>query len=118
MSDSATQGIKTVLHPVSDLEKAKPVYAALLGMQPQHDAPYYVGFEAAGQHIGLVPGGGPQGMTAPVAYWHVSDIEAKLAEVTAAGATIKESPHDVGGGRLVATVTDADGNVLGLLQDR
>ena len=27
-------------------------------------------------------------------------------------------PHDVGGGRLVATVTDPDGNVLGLLQDR
>jgi hypothetical protein len=26
--------------------------------------------------------------------------------------------RDVGGGRLVATVTDADGNVLGLLQDR
>jgi predicted enzyme related to lactoylglutathione lyase len=25
---------------------------------------------------------------------------------------------DVGGGRLVATITDSDGNVLGLLQDR
>jgi predicted enzyme related to lactoylglutathione lyase len=44
--------------------------------------------------------------------------EAKLAEVTAAGATVKEPPHDVGGGRLVATVSDPDGNVLGLLQDR
>ena len=118
MTDSSTQGIKTVLHPVSDLERAKPVYAALLGMAPQHDAPYYVGFEAEGQHIGLVPDGGPQGMTSPVAYWHVPDIEAKLAEVTAAGATVKDAPRDVGGGRLVATVTDPDGNVLGLLQDR
>jgi predicted enzyme related to lactoylglutathione lyase len=52
-----------------------------------------------------------------VAYWHVSDIEAKLAEVTAAGATPKDPARDVGGGRLVATVTDPDGNVLGLLQD-
>jgi predicted enzyme related to lactoylglutathione lyase len=117
MSDTSTQGIKTVLHPVSDLAAAKPVYAALLGMEPQHDAPYYVGFEAAGQHIGLVPGGGPQGMTSPVAYWHVADIEAKLADVTAAGATVHEPAHDVGGGRLVATVSDPDGNVLGLLQD-
>jgi predicted enzyme related to lactoylglutathione lyase len=118
MSDtSSTEGIKTVLHPVSDLAKAKPVYAALLGMQPQTDAPYYVGFDAAGQHIGLVPAGGPQAMTSPVAYWHVSDIEAKLAEVTAAGATVKDAPRDVGGGRLVASVTDPDGNVLGLLQD-
>jgi predicted enzyme related to lactoylglutathione lyase len=113
-----TQGIKTVLHPVSDLEKAKAVYSALLGMQPQADSAYYVGFEAEGQQIGLVPAGGPQGLTSPVAYWHVADIEAKLAEVTAAGATLKEPVRDVGGGRLVATITDPDGNVLGLLQDR
>jgi predicted enzyme related to lactoylglutathione lyase len=118
MTASPTQGIKTVLHPVSDLAKAKPVYAALLGVEPQADSPYYVGFDAAGQQIGLVPDGGPQGMTSPVAYWHVEDIEAKLAEVTAAGATVNEAAHDVGGGRLVATVTDPDGNVLGLLQDR
>jgi len=118
MSGSATEGIKTVLHPVSDLAKAKPVYAALLGVEPSADADYYVGFDAAGQHIGLVPGGGPQAMTSPVAYWHVPDIEAKLAEVTAAGATVKDPVRDVGGGRLVAAVTDPDGNVLGLLQDR
>ncbi len=118
MTESSTEGIKTVLHPVSDLEAAKKVYTALLGIEPQTDSSYYVGFDVAGQHIGLVPGGGPQGMTSPVAYWHVSDIEAKLAEVTAAGATVKEAPHDVGGGRLVADITDSDGNVLGLLQDR
>ncbi|MGW4958903.1 VOC family protein [Nonomuraea sp. NPDC004186] len=118
MSDSSTQGIKTVLHPVADLAKAKAVYAALLGVEPVADGPYYVGFEAEGQHIGLVPAGGPQAMTSPVAYWHVPDIEAKLAEVTAAGATVKDAVRDVGGGRLVATVTDADGNVLGLLQDQ
>jgi len=118
MTSSATQGIKTVLHPVSDLTTAKAMYTALIGVPPQTDGPYYVGFEAAGQHIGLVPNGGPQGMTSPVAYWHVPDIEATLAEVTAAGATVTEPAHDVGGGRLVATVTDPDGNALGLLQDR
>jgi predicted enzyme related to lactoylglutathione lyase len=118
MTGSSTQGVKTLLHPVSDLAKSKAVYSALLGIEPQADGSYYVGYEAEGQHIGLVPGGGPQGMTSPVAYWHVTDIEAKLAEVTAAGATLKEPARDVGGGRLVATVTDPDGNVLGLLQDR
>jgi predicted enzyme related to lactoylglutathione lyase len=118
MTGPSTQGIKTVLHPVSDLETAKAVYTALLGVPPQTDGPYYVGYEAEGQQIGLVPNGGPQGMTTPVAYWHVPDIEAKLAEVTAAGATVKEPPRDVGGGRLVATITDPDGNVLGLIQDQ
>ena len=65
--------------------------------------------------LSRVPGGGPQGMTSPVSYWHVPDVEAKLAELTAAGATVKEPAQDVGGGRLVATVTDPDGNVNGLL---
>ncbi|WP_431963369.1 VOC family protein [Nocardia sp. bgisy134] len=118
MTSSSTQGIKTVLHPVSDLAAAKTVYTALLGVAPQTDSPYYVGFEAGGQHIGLVPGGGPQSMTISVAYWHVPDIDAKLADLTAAGATVKEAAREVGGGRRVATVTDADGNVLGLIQDR
>ena len=118
MSTSTVQGIKTVLHPVSDVEQAKAVYTALLGMPPTSDAPYYVGYEAEGQQIGLVPNGAQQGLTSPTAYWHVADIEAKLAEVTAAGAVLKDSPRDVGGGRLVATFTDPDGNVLGLIQDK
>jgi predicted enzyme related to lactoylglutathione lyase len=117
MADSATQGIKIVLHPVTDLDAAKAVYTALLGAPPAHDAPYYVGYEAEGQHIGLVPGAAGQGMTSPVAYWAVRDIEAKLAEVVAAGATVKEAAHEVGGGRLVASFTDPDGNVLGVVQD-
>jgi len=118
MTGSSTQGIKTVLHPVTDVAAAKAVYTALLGIEPQADSAYYVGYDVEGQHIGLVPGGGPQAMTSPVAYWHVDDIDAKLAEVTAAGATVKEPPRNVGGSRLVATFTDLDGNVLGLVQDQ
>lgn len=117
MTESATKGIMIVLHPVSDLGKAKTVYTALLGIEPQADAPYYVGYDTADQHIGLVPSDGSQAMTSPVAYWCVADIDEKLAELTGAGASVKEPPRDVGGGRLVATVTDPDGNVLGLVQD-
>jgi predicted enzyme related to lactoylglutathione lyase len=117
MTGTPTEGIQIVLHPVSDLAKSKELYAALLGMAPTADSPYYVGFDAAGQHIGLVPGGGPD-MTSPVDYWRVADIEAKLAEVTAAGGTVKQAPQNVGNGRLVATFTDPDGNVLGLVQDQ
>src|SRR5579862_6680314 len=117
MTGSSTHVVKTILHPVTDLAAAKAVYTAMLGAPPQHDAEYYVGYDVDGQHIGLVPHGAQQGMTSPVAYWHVPDIEAKLAEVTAAGATVKDPVRNVGGGRLVATVTDPDGNVLGLLQE-
>jgi predicted enzyme related to lactoylglutathione lyase len=113
----STQGIKIVLHPVTDLARARAVYTALLGLEPQADSDYYVGYDTGGQHIGLVPTGGEQEMGPPVAYWQVADIEAKLAEVTAAGATVKEAPRNVGGTRVVATFTDPDGNVLGLVQD-
>jgi predicted enzyme related to lactoylglutathione lyase len=118
MSQSPVQGIKTVLHPVTDVEKSKTMYTTLLGIEPQTDSAYYVGYDVAGQHIGLLPGGGPQGLTSPVAYWHVDDIESKIAEVTAAGGTVKDAPNDVGGGRVVASVLDPDGNMLGLIQDK
>src|SRR5260221_1881920 len=90
MTGSTTEGIKTVLHPVSDLAAAKAVYTALLGVPPMVDSPYYVGFEAAGQQVGLVPSGGSQSMTSPVAFWHGPDMEANLAEVTAARATARQ----------------------------
>jgi predicted enzyme related to lactoylglutathione lyase len=117
MSGTRTLGVRTILHPVKDVAKAKAVYTALLGIEPQADAPYYVGYEAEGQQIGLVPHPEQQHMTTPVAYWHVADIEAKLAEVTAAGGTLKEAPREVTSGRVVATFTDPDGNELGLIQD-
>jgi predicted enzyme related to lactoylglutathione lyase len=60
MTGSSTQGIKTVLVPVTDLTSAKAMY----------------------------------------------------------GATVTEPAHEVGGGRVVASVTDPDGNVVGLLEDR
>ena len=58
-------------------------------------------------------------MTSPVAYWHVSDVKAELAEVTAAGATRwPRAPAARCGESCVATFTDTDGNVLGLIQDQ
>lgn len=68
MTSSSNDGIKTVLHPVTDLAAATAIYAALLGVKPQVDSPYYVGFDVAGQHIGLVPRAGLDGATSPVAY--------------------------------------------------
>src|ERR1700749_98776 len=62
MSDSSTQGITIVLHPVTDLKAATAVYTALLGTPPAHEADYYVGYDVGGQHIGLVPGGAGGGI--------------------------------------------------------
>ena len=113
MTGSSTQGIKIVLHPVSDLATAKAMYAALLGMQPQADSPYYVGFDAEGQHIGLVPGAGQQGMTSPVAYWEVSDIEVKLA-----GDVAIVRCHSIYGVMTTGTFVKADLRLLMIWQKR
>lgn len=109
-----TTGVRTILFPVSDLEQAKKLYSTLLGTDPAQDSPYYVGFEVADQQIGLVPGG--QG-TGAAPYWHVDDIQTRFDALIAAGGEEVEGIHDVGGGRRVASVKDADGNTIGLLQD-
>ena len=42
------------------------------------DEVYYVGFEVDDQDIGLDPNGHSKGMTGPVGYWHVDDINESL----------------------------------------
>ena len=111
-----TSGLKTVIYPVQDLEAAKRVFVARLGAEPAMDESYYVQFHDAGQEIGLDPHGHAKGMTGPVDYWHVDDIEATFAALVAAGATEQQGIQSVGGTRRIATVTDLDGNVVGLLQ--
>ncbi|MPZ80442.1 MAG: glyoxalase [Actinophytocola sp.] len=111
-----SDGYKTIIYPVSDLEKAKAVFGALLGVEPEMDQPYYVGYKVAGQDIGLDPNGHKKGMTGPITYLHVDDIKATRQALLDASATPNDDIKDVGGGRLVGSVKDADGNVIGLIQ--
>jgi predicted enzyme related to lactoylglutathione lyase len=111
-----TEGVKTIMYPVTDLANAKTLYGELLGVEPYMDEPYYVGFKVEGQDIGLDPNGHSQGMTGPLNYWHVDDIEKSLQNLLDAGAETQQAVRDVGGGKLIASVKDTDGNVIGLLQ--
>jgi predicted enzyme related to lactoylglutathione lyase len=113
---SMTSGMKTVMYPVTDIAAAKQLYGRLFGVAPYMDEPYYVGFNVDGQDVGLDPNGHNRGMTGPVGYWHVDDINKSVEELVAAGAKSEQPVRDVGGGKLIATVEDADGNVVGLLQ--
>jgi predicted enzyme related to lactoylglutathione lyase len=109
--------IRTIIYPVKDLAAAKELYGALLGVAPSMDQPYYVQFDVDGQQIGLDPHGHDKGMTGAVPYVPVDDLQAALARLRDAGAEERQPPTDVGGGRLIALVADADGNVTGLMQD-
>ena len=107
------QGIRTVIYPVKDIAQAKTLYSALLGVEPYVDEAYYVGFKVGDQEIGLDPHGHNAGMTG---YYHVNDIKKTLQLLLDAGAQAQQEVQDVGGGRLIASVKDADGNIIGLIQ--
>ena len=110
-------GLVTIIYPVKDLAAAKQVFGTAFGVPPYIDEPYYVAFNVGGQDVGLDPTGHGKGMTGPVTYWRVDDINDRLAALLTAGAETQQAVNDVGGGRLIATVRDADGNPIGLLQD-
>ena len=111
-----TAGIKTVIYPVTDLAQAKTLYSTLLGAAPIMDEAYYVGFRVGDQDIGLDPHGHSQGLTRPVGYWQVDDIEERFKLLLDAGGEVQQAIKDVGGGKLIASVKDADGNIIGLIQ--
>ena len=111
-----TSGIKTIIYPVTDLAQAKTLYSALLGVEPYADAAYYVGFRVGDQEIGLDPNGHRKGQTGPIGYYHVADIKTSLQQLLDAGAEVQQAITDVGGGMLIASVKDADGNISGLRQ--
>jgi len=110
------QGMRTIIDPVKDLAQAKTLYSKLLGVEPYMDEPYYVGFRVGDPDIGLDPNGHKQGMTGPLGYFHVSDIKNSLQSLLEAGAQVHQDLKDFGGGKLIASVKDADGNIIGLIQ--
>jgi predicted enzyme related to lactoylglutathione lyase len=110
-------GIHTVIYPVDDLGQAKALYQALLGTEPYVDEPYYVGFRLGDQEFGLDPNGHRQGTPGPVTYYHVDDLKDLLGRLRETGASQQSEVRDVGGGKLVVTLTDPDGNVFGLSQE-
>jgi len=111
-----TESIKTIIYPVTDFAKARAQYGELLGVEPYMDEAYYVGFEVDGQDIGLDPHGHSKGTTGPLGCWHVDDIEKSLQALLDAGAGAQQEVRDVGGGNLIASAKDADGDGIGLIQ--
>lgn len=110
------RGIGLFVYPVKDIARAKKLYGKLLGAEPYVDEAYYVGFKVGDQEVGLDPNGHAQGMTGPLAYCDVDDIRKSLRELLDAGAQAQQEIKDVGGGKLIASVRDADGNITGLVQ--
>jgi len=111
-----SKAINHVVFPVKDLARSTKLFAKLLGTEPYADSPYYVGFRVEGQEVGLDPNGHKKGVGGPLPFWEVADIRATVEELVGDGASIIEGVRDVGGGKLVASLKDWDGNPIGLTQ--
>ena len=113
------RGAYTVKYAVPDLAAAKAWYQQASGVAPYFDEPFYVGFNIAGDELGLDPDlstvkNGPGGA---VAYWGVSDIAATAAHLQKCGAKEIEAPKEVGDGIKVATFADPWGNLIGIIEN-
>jgi len=108
------KGIKIILYPVKDINQSKAVFQKFLGLDPYSDQPYYVGFKINNQDVGLVPNN-PEGALA--AFYQVDDIKNSLQILLDGGAAIIQDIKNVGGSRLIASVKDSNGNIIGLVQD-
>lgn len=106
-------GVKSIVYPVQNIEQAKAFYTKLFGLPPYVDSAYYVGFKIGDLDIGLDPNGHTAGMTV---YYRVDDIQQSLQALLDAGAQILQEIKDIGGGGLIASVKDAAGNIIGLIQ--
>jgi predicted enzyme related to lactoylglutathione lyase len=109
-------GLRTVIYPAADLERAKAWYAQTLGIEPYFDEPFYAGFDIGGYELGLDPdpsaaAGGPR------TYWGVADDDAALAQLLEAGAEPHGAVTDVGEGIRVASVLDPSGHILGIIEN-
>lgn len=112
-------GIETVVYFVDDLQAAAAWYRKVLGMEPNHESPYYVGFTVAGDELGLQPAGDATEKPGArqTAYWSVVDVREALAHFLEHGAREHNPVEEVGGGILLASVLDPFGNVVGLIQN-
>jgi predicted enzyme related to lactoylglutathione lyase len=119
MAAPAFLGLRTVIYKVSDLASAKEWYRKATGVDPYFDEPFYVGFNVGGFELGLDPDVSSQkpGAGGSVAYWGVTNADAGLAHLLAAGAKPHAAVQDVGGGIRVASVLDPFGNRIGIIEN-
>jgi len=110
-------GLRTVIYAAPDIARGKTWYAAMLGIEPYFDEPYYVGFNVGGFELGLDPNAGSGGAGGATAYWAVANADEGLARLLDSGATLSNPVSEVGEGIRVASVLDPFGNRLGIIEN-
>jgi uncharacterized protein len=97
--------------PAVDSNRAAAFYEAVFGWQTEHPYQDFVSPGLIGQWVTDRPPAPDKG---PMIWIHVTDIEETLASVTKHGGQIGDPPSPDGPHRTLATITDPEGNPVGL----
>ncbi|MFN8252533.1 MAG: VOC family protein [Ferruginibacter sp.] len=109
--------LRTVVYHTPDLQHAKEWYAAITGIQPYFDEPFYVGFDINGCELGLDPDmSGVSSGNHSFVYWSVDNIETSFKKLLENGAVCVQPITAVGGDIKVAVANDPWGNAVGLIE--
>ncbi|HET6528153.1 MAG TPA: VOC family protein [Balneolaceae bacterium] len=110
-------GLRTAIYKVANINKAKEWYSRAFDTAPYFDEPFYVGFNIGGYELGLQPEEESTGKKSDnvMTYWGVKDIKKEFKRLIELGATEHESPQNVGGEIMVASVKDPWDNCLGII---
>ena len=110
-------GLRTTIYYVADLQEAKSWYSKAFEIEPYFDEPFYVGFNIKGYELGLLPQEKKDldKATSVISYWGVTDVQNEFDRLLSLGAVIHESPQNVGGPIIVASVKDPWGNNIGII---
>jgi len=108
-------GLRTLIHPVADLDAAKAWRTDLLGFGSYSDEPFYVGFEVAGYELGLLPS--DDTTDGALSYWGVDDVAEAMAAAIASGVTEHTEATELGDGIVTGNVRTPDGSVVGFIHN-
>lgn len=109
-------GLRTTIYKVGNIEEAKAWYSKVFQTNPYFDEVFYVGYNIGGYELGLQPEEFDSPKTSNVScFWGVEDIQSTYDFFLEMGAVADESPQNVGGEIMVATVKDPWDNLIGLI---
>lgn len=117
MDNSEFLGLRTTVYMVTDLAEGKNWFTKAFGTEPYFDEAFYVGYNIAGYELGLLPSEKDNSNKADgaISYWGVQDIDKMYKKLLDLGALEHETPNNVGGELMVASVKDPWNNIIGII---
>lgn len=126
------RGLTTMSYFADDVAKAADWYAGVFGIEPYYRVDggggqlAYVEFRLGDRQdeFGIISRAYAPGTpaddygSAPIAFWHVDDVEAALAALESAGARPHQPVVERAPGYVTASVVDPFGNVLGIMYNQ